>query len=172
MPESELISPHNLYPRIAEELEAAVAAVPEGTLAQRFYDVMLSSIRFIVTHEDTLRAMVIAGFAGTLENVDATLASHTRMTAAFNTLVSGSSDGLPPAQIEQMAVLLTNFHLLFMLFVLHDRTGGKTATFHLLAFARDAFTLVRPLWMIPPGAKALARLSKILASALGGPLSS
>jgi hypothetical protein len=92
------------------------------------------------------------------------------MTATFTTLISGASDGLPSAQVDQMAILLTNFHLLFMLFVLHDRTEGKTATFHLLAFGRDTFTLVRPLWMIPPGAKALARLSKILASALGGPV--
>jgi hypothetical protein len=65
-----------------------------------------------------------------------------------------------------MTVLLTNVHLLFMMFLLHDRTEGNKASFDLLAFARDAFTLLRPMLLIPPGAKALARLSQILVNAM------
>jgi hypothetical protein len=112
--------------------------------------------------------MVIAGFSGTLENPETSLASHAQITAAFKGLVSSVTDALPAVQVEQMAVLLTNVHMLLMLFVLHDRTEGNKASFNLLAFMCDGFALIRPMLMIPPGAKALARLSSILATALTG----
>jgi hypothetical protein len=161
-------SAHTLYSRIADELDAAVAALPEGIVAQRFYQAMLPNLRYVVAHENELRLMVISGMEGNSETIETGITNFPRMNAAFLALVSGASDMLMPGQVEQLATLLTNFHLLFMLFVLHDRTEGKTATFRLLAFSREAFTLIRPLLMIPPGAKALAKLSDILVSALIG----
>jgi hypothetical protein len=159
---------NTLYPSIARELEAAVITLPVGTLTERFHHAMSSNLDYVVSHRDTLRAMVIAGFSGTLENVETSIASHAQITAAFTVLVNDASDTLPPAQVGQMAVLLTNVHLLLMLFLLHDRTEGNKASFDLLAFTCDAFSLIRPLLMIPPGAKALARLSSILVTALAG----
>lgn len=168
MTDQELNHPTTLYARIAETLERSVAALPEGTLAQRFHHAMLANLRYVVAHDIELRQMVIAGLEGSSDAIQTGTAHYPRMTVAFHTLASGATDSLSAAQIGQMAVLLTNFHLLFMLFLLHDRTENYHATFRLLDFARDAFTLIRPLLMIPPGAKALARLSDILASALGG----
>jgi len=165
---SESINVNTLYPSIARDLEAAVNLLQAGTVADRFQNAMSSNLRYIVSHRDTLREMVIAGFSGTLENVEISLESHAQITEAFKALVSGASDALPTAQVEQMAVLLANVHLLLMLFLLHDRTEGNKASFDLLAFMADGFSLIRPLLMIPPGAKALARLSNILVTALSG----
>ena len=168
MSDQEAVNVNTLYPGIARELETAVAALHVGTLADRFQSAMSSNLHYIATHRDILRAMVIAGFSGTLENVETSMASHAQITAAFKVLVSGASDTLPAVQVEQMAVLLTNVHLLLMLFLLHDRTEGNKASFDLLAFMGDGFALIRPLLMIPPGAKALTRLSSILVTALTG----
>lgn len=161
-------SSNTLYADIAEQLETSALALTSGTLAERFYQAMLANLRFVVARREDLRRMIIGGFEGNDTVVQTGLTNYPRMNAAMHTIVSGSVDSLSPAQVEQMTVVLTNFHLLFMLFILHDRTEGNTATFQLLAFARDAFTLIRPLLMIPPGAKAMARLSTILATALAG----
>lgn len=166
MSNSEPLTSSAVYSGIAAEMENALADIPPGTLAARFYHVMSANLRYMVAHKDALRSMVITNLSGEIEDAETYATNFGKVKQAFHTVVSGAVDTMTPAQVEQMTVLLTNVHLLFMMFLLHDRTEGNKASFDLLAFARDVFTLLRPMLLIPPGAKALARLSQILVNAM------
>lgn len=166
MSNEESVSPSSVYTGIAQQLETALASIPSGTLAVRFFHVMSSNLTYMVARKGALQSMVISNLSGEIDDLDSYAANFGRVTEVFKSVVGGAVDTLSAAQVEHMTVLLTNVHLLFMLFLLHDRTEGNKAAFELLAFARDAFTLLRPVLMIPPGAKALARLSQILVSAM------
>jgi hypothetical protein len=166
MSNPEPLPPSAVYAGIATEMENALADVPAGALAGRFHHVMTRGLQYMVAQKDAVRRMVMNNLSGEIDDMESYALNFGKVTEVFKTVVGGSVDTLSAAQVEQMTVLLTNVHLLFMMFLLHDRTEGNKASFDLLAFARDAFTLLCPVLMIPPGAKALARLSQILVSAM------
>lgn len=89
---------------------------------------------------------------------------------AFTALVSKATDAPREAQVEQITLIFYSAHLLAILFWLYDRTPKCKATADLLDFAHDVLQLLRPVLILPPVAKSLARLTTILEPVFGKPV--
>ena len=82
-------------------------------------------------------------------------------------VTTGASDAPRRAQAEQMATLFYSAHLLVILFWLQDRSAGQEKTRELLAFAQEMLGRLRPVLGLPPVARPLARLARIVGPMFG-----
>ena len=160
-----------LYGELAAQTAAQVERLPAGTIAERFYHIMVHKLGQVTPYRDTLGALF--GAAMNPKSDIAVLGDNTaiirqRMTNVFRAAIIGARDALKEPQAMQMARLIYSAHLLILLFWLYDRTPGQRATDDLVKFMRDTMTLARPFLVLPPVARSLERLAAIVGSVFGG----
>jgi hypothetical protein len=86
---------------------------------------------------------------------------------AFAVLVQKATDAPKASQAGQIATLFYSAHLLVLLFWMYDRTPGYKATHQLLDFAGDTLKLLRPMLILPPVTRSIARFVAIIEPVFG-----
>lgn len=164
-----------LYDHLAADTATAAAALPAGTVADRFHALMSARCDQLLPyrqemialftealHPDSSRSLLGADGAGARE----------RMKAAFAGLVNGAADApkgsTGAGQSAELAAFLYGIHLLLILFWLYDRTPGGSATREMLSITRGGIGLLRPALALPPIARMMTRLAGALDAVLGG----
>lgn len=161
-----------LYQRLAQDLEEEVRAMPPSPLASRFTRAIGSCLARLSPHREALGALFAVGLAPDSEvAVLGEGASGVRdvVWRVYREVVRGATDTPRPRQEEQITTLFYAAHLLLVLFWLQDRTPGQTATADLLAFTEETLGRLRPVLGLPPVAKPLTRLARILSPMFGPP---
>lgn len=154
-----------LYQRLAQELAEEVRTMPPAPLAQRFATAYASCLNRLTPHREALGALFAVGLAPDSEMaVLGERASGVRdiVWHVYLDVVQGATDRPRPKQEEQITTVLYAAHLLCVLFWLQDRSPGQAATRELLKFTQEMLGRLRPVLALPPVAKPLARLTRIL----------
>ncbi|HUN07625.1 MAG TPA: TetR/AcrR family transcriptional regulator [Aggregatilineales bacterium] len=165
-----------LLDHLATETVESMSALPEGSIASRYQQVLTDKLTQLKPYRMMAAAVFSAALGGTSApahtasppNPLAVSEVQVRLRAAFETLVSSASDAPRlPAQATEFAHLLFTGHLLVVLFWLYDRSADGSATRQLIDLIRDGIALARPALVLPPVAKALTRLTATLAAGFG-----
>ena len=154
-----------LYQGLARELADEVGQMPPAPLAYRFAGAFGSCLNRMTPHREALGALFAVGLAPDSEMaVLGARAAGVRDVVwhVYLNVVQGATDRPRPRQEEQIATVLYAAHLLCVLFWLQDRSRGQTATRELVKFTQEMLGRLRPVLALPPVARLLARLTRIL----------
>jgi hypothetical protein len=99
---------------------------------------------------------------------DTTVEIRRRVSAMFLAVVRGATDAPREPVARDLATALYGAHLALILFWLYDRTPNQRATDELLGLAGDMLGIVRRLLRLPPLARMLARLVRIIGPVFEG----
>ena len=160
----------SLYRRLALDLETELSKLPAGPLADRFQRTVLIQIALMAPYRETLGAIFDAALnprstVGVFSEGTSDVRQQSRRL--FLKVVTGATDAPRGPQVGYLATVLYGLYLALVLFWLQDRSHETRTTHELLAFVHDMFALVRPILVLPPVAKALARLAHIIGPMLG-----
>ena len=161
-----------LYQRLAQELQTEVAALPPAPLAARFSQTIGACLSRLAPHREALGALFAVGLSPHSEvAVLGEQASGVREIVwnVYLAVVMGATDKPRPRQAASFATLFYALHLMFVLFWLQDRSPEQHSTRELLAFTQETLGRLRPALGLPPVAKSLARLARILGPMFGPP---
>ena len=159
-----------LYRKLVNQLEEQASLLDQGSIADRFQQIMLRQFELMTPHRETLGAMfgpalnprATAGLFG-----ESTLDVRRQARAVYVKIVAGSKDAPRAGQIKEIATLLYSMQLALTLFWLQDLSPEAQKTREFVAFLRDMLVLIRPLLRLPVVSKALARLVGIIGPMLG-----
>ena len=161
-----------LYERLTGETEAAVAVLPALPLATRFGRALRDCLARLGPHRDGLGALFGAGLDPASEvNVlgEGIRPIRARVWQTYLTVITGASDAPRPKQAQPLATVFYALHLTVVLFWLQDRSPGQRLTYELLDFGQEMLGRLRPALGLPPVARALAKLARILGPMFGPP---
>ena len=158
---SAALSGQEAYARLAAASQAHIETLPMETIMVRFQKLMRHQFAIMPEHRTALGDMLAARIQ---QGTDFHPSPETQkaMQAVFFEVVCGARDTLPEKQRQGMSTVLYTVHLLMILFWLIDRTEGNRATFMLVDFTTEAFSLLRPLLLMPLAGASLNRLAAIL----------
>ncbi len=154
-----------LYERLTVETEEAVAALPALPMAVRLGKALRDCLIRLGPHRESLGALFGAGLSP--DSPVAVLGEgatpiRARVWRTYLQVAVGASDPPRPKQAPALATLFYALHLSVILFWLQDRSPGQARTFELLDFGQETLARLRPLLGLPPVARPLARLARIL----------
>ncbi|MBV9852167.1 MAG: TetR/AcrR family transcriptional regulator [Armatimonadetes bacterium] len=161
-----------LYERLTAQTEEAVAQLPALPLAARFGRALRDCLARLAPHRDALGALFGAGLdpnspvAVLGEGIGPIRA---RVWSTYLAVANGASDAPRPRQAPHLATVFYALHLTVILFWLQDRSPGQRLTHELLDFGQQMLGRLRPALGLPPVARALARLARILGPLFGPP---
>lgn len=159
-----------LYRKLVDQLEEQARQLAQGSIADRFQQIILRQFALMTPHRDALGALF-----GTALNPRATTGVFGESTAdlrrqsrqIYIKIVTESRDAPRASQVEEIATLLYGMQLALTLFWLQDLSQGTQKTYEFVVFLHDMLALIRPLLTLPVVSKALARLIGIVGPMLG-----
>ncbi|HVF51627.1 MAG TPA: L-tyrosine/L-tryptophan isonitrile synthase family protein [Pyrinomonadaceae bacterium] len=154
-----------LYARLAAELEARVADLPEGNIAERFAATMEAKLALVAPYREAFAALISTLLdprheLGTLS--EQTEIIRARVVAVFDAVVLGASDR-PLVQTHALARTLYGAHLALLLLWTQDRTHDTRATRSALKLVGDLLQVSAPLLLLPNFQEQLSRLDDVFA---------
>jgi AcrR family transcriptional regulator len=155
-----------LWEQLANESAAMVETLPEGTIAERYYQFMLKKLEQITPYRDALGALFGAAMnpnSGVAIVGSETVDYRDITIAALHELIESSTDMPDDLLAEQFALLLYGNQLILILVWLYDRAPEQRATRDLLDFSRETMKLLRPALVLPFFTNSLSRLASIVA---------
>ena len=161
-----------LYERLTAQTEEAVAGLPALPLAGRFGRAIRDCLARLLPHRDALGALFGAGLDPDSEVAvlgEGIGPIRERVWRTYLTVISGANDAPRSRQAPQLATLFYALHLAVVLFWLQDRSPGQRLTYELLDFGQQTLGRLRPALGLPPVARALAKLARILGPMFGPP---
>jgi AcrR family transcriptional regulator len=158
------------YHWLVGELVAQVEALPAGTLAERFDQLMMALLGIMAPHRLTLAALFGAALnplsrAGLFGAGGA--AARRRARDAYATVVTGATDAPRRGQVDELATLLYGAQLAMVVFWLQDMSAGAAQTRELIALMRDGLQRARVVLRLPWGAQLLTRMVRVVGPMLG-----
>jgi AcrR family transcriptional regulator len=163
-----------MYARCAAQLAQEVAALPRGSLADRWYRAVQADIARLIPYRATMGALFgVALTPGSDIAVLGSRVSEIRETVwnALLQVITGATDAPKPRLSRELATLAYAAHLALILFWLQDTTPGQSATTELLKFAKQTLGRIRPFLTMPLVTRSLAQLAKILEPMFGAVIS-
>ena len=159
-----------LYQQLSVEYLAYLDGLEPASMAELFRQAMTAKIEQVLPYRESMSALFSA-----MMNPKSTIAVLGDNTApirsdsvqAFTDLVRKATDAPKELQIGQIAMLFYSAHLLVLLFWMYDRTPNYKATAQLLDFAHKTMGMLRPMLLLPPVAKSLARFATIIEPVFG-----
>jgi AcrR family transcriptional regulator len=154
-----------LYARMEQEFASYIETLPPAPLAQRFGQTMRAKLDHLAPYREvfgTLAGATLNPRSNVAVLGDTTAEVRQRVSAMFLAVVRGATDAPREPVARDLAIALYGAHLALILFWLYDRTPNQRATDELLALAGDALRIVRRLLRLPPLARMLARLVRII----------
>src|SRR5262245_61657425 len=116
-----------LYDRLAEQFEAWVTELPEGSLAVRFEAAMRAKLALIEPHRRVLGSLVARALdPEARESVLGPTAEvvRSKVSGIFSLVVRGASDAPPPGEAARIARALYGLHLALVFVWTQDRSPG------------------------------------------------
>lgn len=145
-----------------EALAGEMAGLPPGQLADRYHQALEMTFRRL----RPMRGAIAALFAGAMRSdADFSLMDSPqgqRLSQSYRHLVLDSDDALREPKATELGIALYCVHMLLILFWLYDRSPEQESTDKLLAFAREMFKLLRPLFFLPMVPQGIAKLARIV----------
>ncbi len=161
-----------IYWQMASATSAQIEQLPVVSIADRFYQLMVSRLEQVRPYRGAFRAL----FGATLHPdsginiLGANSAGvHDQTRQAFTLLVIEASDAPAEGLRQNVVTLLYTLHFAVILFWLYDRSLEQHTTLELLAFTRDSLAQVRRGLALPFIRQGLARLAGILESVFSQP---
>jgi AcrR family transcriptional regulator len=154
-----------LYARMEQEFASYVETLPPAPLAQRFGQTMRAKLTHLAPYREvfgTLAGATLNPRSNVAVLGDTTADVRQRVSAMFLAVVRGATDAPREPVARDLATALYGAHLALILFWLYDRTPNQRATDELLTLVGDALGIVRRLLRLPPLARLLARLVRII----------
>jgi pyoverdine/dityrosine biosynthesis protein Dit1/AcrR family transcriptional regulator len=152
-----------LYARLAAQLEARVAELPDGDLAERFRKIMLAKLALVAPYRQAL-ASLMATLLDPRHELGAlspqTEIIRNRVMGVFSAVVLGASDRqkVNPAGLTRRLYAL---HLALMLLWTQDQTAESVATRAAIDLIGDLLSLSNRLSWLPNFKNSLAKLDEI-----------
>ena len=160
-----------LYARMEQEFASYVETLPRASLAQRFGQTMRAKLAHLAPYREAFGALAGATL-NPRSNVavlgDTTADVRQRVSAMFLAVVREATDAPREPVARDLATALYGAHLALILFWLYDRTPNQRATDELISVVCDALGIVRRLLRLPPLARMLARLVRIIGPVFEG----
>src|SRR5215510_13113426 len=152
-----------LYARLAADLEARLAELPEGDVATRFRALMLIKLELVTPYREVL-ASLLATLLDPRHELGA-LSQHTeiirsRVMGAFSVVVLGARDA-KKTRIPEVVRSLYAMHLALMLLWTQDRAPNSAATCTAIDFICDLLSISGRLAWLPNADKTLGKLEQI-----------
>ncbi len=153
-----------LYWQMAAATSDQIAQLPPGSLADRFYHLMVIRLEQSGQHRELFRVLFAATmnpnsgvsiFGGDTDDL------HQQVREGFRALVLTASDAPAEALADDLATVLYSLHFAVLLFWLYDRSSGQRATAALLAFIRDLLRMTRVALALPMFKQGLSRAARI-----------
>ena len=159
-----------LYQQMAAETDAAIAQLPQGSIAERFVLTMTARLEQASPYRDTFGALfgaIMTPSSGVeLFGKEAGI-MRKQTEEAFISLVQTAKDAPNPAHVQDVGKLLYGMHFAVILFWLRDRTEGQRTTIALLNFIRDLLPWLLRGLALPFVGRELARFVRIIDGAFG-----
>lgn len=154
-----------LYARLAAELEARVAELPEGNLAERFREIMLAKLALVAPYRQALAAL-LATLLDPRHELGAlgqqTEVIRNRVMGVFSAVVLGAQDR-QKLKTDGLTRRLYGLHLALMLLWTQDQTADSRATRAAIDLVGDLVSLSGRLSWLPNFKNSLAKLDEIAA---------
>jgi AcrR family transcriptional regulator len=154
-----------LYARMEQEFAGYVEALPPAPLAQRFGQTMRAKLAHLAPYREvfgTLAGATLNPRSNVAVLGDTTAEVRQRVSTMFLVVVRGATDAPRDPVARDLATALYGAHLALILFWLYDRTPNQRATDELLSLVGDALGIARRLLRLPPLARMLGRLVRII----------
>lgn len=152
-----------LYARLAAELEARVAELPEGNLAERFRSIMLAKLSLVAPYRQALAAL-LATLLDPRHELGAlspqTEIVRSRVMGVFSAVVLGARDRRK-VNTEGLTRSLYGLHLALMLLWTQDQTDDSRATRAAIDLIGDLLSVSRRLSWLPNFKNSLAKVDEI-----------
>jgi len=154
-----------LYARLALELESRVPELPEGSLADRFRQIMLAKIAIVAPYRQALAALLAALLdprheLGVLSQQTEII--RDRVMGVFSAVVLGARQRRKLDTVG-LARTLYGLHLALMLLWTQDQTPDAQATRAAIDVVCDLLSLTGRLSWLPNSRNSLARLNEVAA---------
>jgi pyoverdine/dityrosine biosynthesis protein Dit1/AcrR family transcriptional regulator len=154
-----------LYQSLVTDVQAHLADLPRGSVAERFAALMTAKLDGLDTQRPTMRALVAAaidskGPLGVLS--ESTAAIRARMSGAVHATVVGAADA--PADAPQLSRLLYGVHLAIVLLWTQDDDGRMARA--AVSLCRELLETVGPMLAFPGVSDRLARLETVFGDRL------
>lgn len=154
-----------IYARLAAELEARVAELPEGDLAERFRSIMLIKLELVAPYRQAFAAL-LATLLDPRHELGAlspqTEIVRNRVLGVFSAVVLGARDRRK-IDAEALTRTLYGLHLALMLLWTQDQTADSQATRAAIDLVGDLLSLSGRLSWLPNFKNSLAKLDQIAA---------
>jgi pyoverdine/dityrosine biosynthesis protein Dit1/AcrR family transcriptional regulator len=154
-----------LYARLAAELEARVAELPDADLADRFRAIMLAKLALVAPYREALGAL-LASLLDPRHELGAlspqTEVIRNRVMGVFSAVVLGARDRRK-IETDSLTRSLYGLHLGLMLLWTQDQSAQSQATRAGIDFIADLLALSGRLAWLPNFKSSLARLDEIAA---------
>ncbi len=154
-----------MYQGLVADLQARLADLPRGSVAERFAALMILKLDGLDAHREAMRALLAAavdskGPVGVLS--DSTAVIRARMSGAVHAVVVGA-DGAPP-EPAKLAGLLYGVHLAIVLLWTQDDDGRMARA--AVGLCRELLEMAGPLLALPMMAERLGRLESVFGDRL------
>lgn len=159
-----------MYARCASQLAQEVTALPQASLADRWYLAVQADIARLVPYRATMGALFgVALTPGSDVAVLGSRVSEIRETVwnALLLAITGATDAPKPRIARELATIAYAAHLALILFWLQDSSPGQSATTELLKFGKQILGRIRPFLMTPVVTRPLAQLARIIEPMFG-----
>jgi len=154
-----------LYARLAADLEARVAELPDGSLADRFRSIMLAKLSLVAPYREALAALLAALLNPRHElSVLSTQSGiiRSRVMGVFAAVVLGARDS-QKVDTQQTVRSLYAMHLALMLLWTQDRSPDAKATRAAIDLSRDLLSLSGRLAWLPGAGSVFGRFDEVAA---------
>ena len=163
-PPSESGTPPNLalYHQCISSIEAKIAELPPGQLADRYHQSLAHALAEMAKERAAMQALFGAAMAEDA-GFDVMRGERAeRLSRAYHGLVLASDDALRDPKALELAIALYTIHMMILLFWLYDRSPEQASTRKLVTLARELFKLLRPLFFLPLVPQGIANLAAIM----------
>ncbi len=153
-----------MYHGLVADLQAQLADLPDGAVAERFAALMTLKLDLLDAHRDEMCALLAAavdpkGPLGVLS--ESTAAIRARMAGTVHAVVAGATDA--PPEPARLAGLLYGLHLAIVLLWTQDDGRMARGT---IGLCRELLALAGPLLPLPEVAAGLGRLDAVFGDRL------
>src|SRR6185312_4011864 len=153
------------YSRLAVDLEARVANLPDADVAERFRQIMLAKLALVAPHREALTAL-LATLLDPRHELGALSPQpeivRNRVMGVFAAVVLGAKNA-PAKEAEAMTRTLYGLHLAIMLLWTQDRTEDSKSTRAAIDLVSNLLSLTNKLSWLPNYKGSFAKFDEIAA---------
>lgn len=154
-----------LWQQSADDFVKQIAELDKDNFTERYYQALHQKIEQLEPYRGVMQATIGAAMnprSGVAIISPETSWYRDAILEALEDLVMNSSDAPREDRSKQIAMIMYGVHLLMTLVWIYDTSAQQNLTQTALNFMRDTMKLLRPLLMLPPVTRTLAKLALLM----------